>query len=349
MSRARAAAGLVLATGILACDVDAARADVTIQEHIVVEGSGLMSMAGMSGTSTTSISGKRARIENDMRMQSGFARVLVRGAGQNSEIVQLDADTIYELDMKKKRYRRSSLAARRDQLAKSIEQTGQAQRANPIAFDDSQCDWLEPKATVLRTGAKATIAGLNAEPLGVVVRQSCRDRRSGEVCDIALSVEEWVASGSAGGREALQFRTAYAQQMGISNQGREVVGRAEAMFGRYRQAWSLVANELRDVKGFPVRTNISFGLGGASCKSAAGRASGAGGASALSPGALTGRLAGLFGRKKSSEQAPATAAPAGLSDMTVPLRLTSELISIGGEHLGADTFEVPAGFKNVTQ
>ena len=78
-------------------------------------------------------------------------------------------------------------------------------------------------------------------------------------------------------------------------------------------------------------------------------ASGAGGASALSPGALTGQLAGLFGRKKSSEQAPATAASAGLSDMTVPLRLTSELISIGGEHLGADTFEVPAGFKNVTQ
>jgi hypothetical protein len=190
-----AVAGLVFAT-VLACGVEVVRADVTLQEHVVVEGSGLMSMAGMSGTSTTSISGKRARIENDMRMQSGLARVLARSAGQNVEIVQLSDDRIYELDMKKKRYRQTSLAARRDQLARSLDQTAQAQRSNPIAFDDSQCDWQEPKATVRRNGTKATIAGLNAEPLSVVVRQSCKDRRTGEMCDIALSVEEWVASGS---------------------------------------------------------------------------------------------------------------------------------------------------------
>lgn len=348
MSAGRTAAALVLATVIFAC-VEVAEADVTIQEHIVVEGSGLMSVAAMSGTSTTSISGKRARIENDMRMQSGFARMLVRGAGQNVEIVQLDEDLIYELDVKKKRYRESSLAARRDQLATSIEQTSQAQRGSPIAFDDSQCDWLEPKATVLRTGAKSTIAGLEAEPLTVVVRQSCKDRRNGELCDIALSLEEWVAPGSAAGREALQFRTAYAQLMGNSNQGREADGRAEAMFGRYKQAWSLVASELRNVKGFPVRTKISLGLGGASCKGATGSASGAGGTSAFSPGALTGQLAGIFGKKKSSEAAPATTAPAGLTDMSIPVRLSSELISINGQPLGADTFEVPAGFKKVTQ
>lgn len=344
MRPGRAAVGLVMATGVLAFGVDVTRADVTIQEHVVVEGSGIMSMAGMSGTSTTSISGKRARIENDMRMQSGFARVLARGAGQNVEIVKLADDTIYELDMKKKHYRQISFSARRDQLAMSIEQAGQAQRSTPTAFDDSQCDWLEPKATVVRTGAKSTIAGLSAQPLSVVVRQSCKDRRSGEVCEIAISVEEWIASGSAAGLEALQFRTAYAQQMGISNQGREVAGRAEAMFGRYKAAWSLVANELRDIKGFPVKSNISLGLGGASCKSA----SGATGSAALAPRAIAGQLAGLFGKKKSAEEKPATAAPAVLSDMTVPLRVTSELVSISDEHLGADTFEVPSEFKKVS-
>jgi hypothetical protein len=34
--------------------------------------------------------------------------------------------------------------------------------------------------------------------------------------------------------------------------------------------------------------------------------------------------------------------------MTVPLRVTSELVSISDEHLGANTFEVPSEFKKVS-
>lgn len=340
---------LFLAAVLFATGMRAAEADVTIQERISVEGSGLMSMASMSGTSTTAISGKRARMDNDMRMHSGFARMLARGAGQSAEIVRLDDDTIYVLDVKKKRYRETSVAARRAELAEALEQATRAQQANPMAFDDSQCDWSEPKLTVGKSGAKETFAGLSAVPVSIVARQSCKDRRSGAVCDIALSFEEWVAA-TDGAQEVLQFRAAYAQQMGIANQGRDVVERAELLFGRYKQAWSLVADEVRKVKGFPVKTRFAFGLGAAGCN---GPADGTGASGAPSPGALASQIVGIFGGKKAPPDEPAAAssqsAPSALPDMVVPMQVTSELYSIVREPLSVSTFDVTAGFKKTAR
>src|SRR5207244_4231115 len=106
---------------------------------------------------------------------------------------------------------------------KAMAQASQAQQANPMAFDDSQCDWSEPKLSVVKSGPKATFAGLSAAPVSIVAKQSCHDRRSAAVCDIALSFEEWVVPGSGGAQEALQFRTAYAEQMGMANQGGDAV------------------------------------------------------------------------------------------------------------------------------
>jgi len=61
VSANRIGAGLLLATARFASGIGAAEADVMIQERVAIEGRGLMSVASMSGTSTTSISGKRAR------------------------------------------------------------------------------------------------------------------------------------------------------------------------------------------------------------------------------------------------------------------------------------------------
>src|SRR5690348_1167273 len=233
--------------------VGVCEADVTLQERITVEGTGLMSMANMQGTSTTSISHDRARVETNLRMRSGFMRVLARGAGQTTEIVRLDDDTIYVLDVKKKRYQQTSVAARSAELA----QASVAQQGNPLAFDDSQCDWSEPKLTVAKAGAKVVLAGLSAAPFSIVARQSCKDRHSGAVCDIALSFEGWVAPSSDAALEAMKFRTSYSQQLGLGSDAR-----AESLFGRYKRPWGLMAEQIRRLNGFPVKTRFALGLGG---------------------------------------------------------------------------------------
>jgi hypothetical protein len=344
-----------------ALSLSVAQADVTVKESLSVQGQGIMAMANMSGTSTTSISGKKARTESDLQMESRLARMFARGVGQSTEIVRLDDDKIFELNTKKKTYSETSLADRRAQLEQALAKQKEVQekQPSPTGMDESECEWSEPTADVKKTGAKASIAGYDAEQVSIVTKQSCKNKKTGAVCDVALYLDEWVAPGFTQSDEVTKYHMAYAQQMGLLNGGREVTDRAEQMFGRYKSAWAKVVDKMKDIKGYPVKTSFSMGMGGPQCQNnspssaSSGESSGGGSAGSPTPGGLAGEIAGsLFGRKKKQQtetasSTPATPPPAAMNGMVVPLTITSELISVSKDSLSADTFEVPAGFKKV--
>jgi hypothetical protein len=319
-----------------------------------------MAMANMSGTTTMSISGKRARTDNELQMESRLVRMFARGAGQNTEIVRLDDDKVYELNNAKRTYTETSLSERRAQLEKAMEQAKQQQEKQPAptGMDESECEWSDPTAEVNRTGQKATIAGFAAEQVTLVTKQSCKNRKTGAVCDIALYLDEWVAPGFDAGEEVRAYQTAYAQQMGLMNAGRAVTERAEALFGRYKTAWSKVVDKMRDIKGYPVKTSFAMGFGGPQCQNAQSTqtADSSGDSSpSASPGGLAGQIAGsLFKRKKKPEETaaattPATPLPASMNSMIVPLKVTSELLSVTKDSVAADAFAPPAGYKKVVE
>lgn len=334
---------------------DVAHADVTLKERIAVEGQGLMAVANMSGTSTTAISGKRARQESDLQMENRLARMFARGVGQTTEIVRLDEDKVFEIDQKKRTYKEQSLAEQRARLQQAAEQAKeqQAKQPSPTGMDESDCEWSEPTADVKRTGAKATIAGFDAEQVSIVGKQSCKSKKNGSVCDIALYLDEWIAPGFTMADEVTKYRVAYAQQMGLPSGGRDVTERAEAMMGRYKGAWAKVAEKMKDVKGYPVKSSFSLGMGGPQCTNGnSGEGSSSSSQSQPNPAGVAGEIAGaLFGRKKKQEAAasstPATPSPAAANGMFVPLTISSELLSVSKDALPADTFQVPAGFKKV--
>jgi hypothetical protein len=337
-----------------------AEADVTVKESLSVQGQGIMAMANMSGTSTTAISGKKARMESDMQMENRLARMFARGIGQTSEIVRLDEDRVIEINDKKRTYSETSLAARRAQLEQAMAKQKEVQEKQPAptGMDESECEWSEPTADVRKTGSKASIAGFDAEQVSIVTKQSCTNKKTGAVCDVALYLDEWVAPGFVQSEEVTQYHMAYAQQLGLVNGGREVTERAEALFGRYKSAWAKVVDKMKDIKGYPVKTSFSMGFGGPQCQDSpssagAGESAGGGNAGSPMPGGLAGEIAGsLFGRKKKQQTetasaAPATPPPAAMNGMIIPLTITSELNSVSKDSLGPDTFEVPAGFRKV--
>ena len=352
----RNVAAFVSAT-LLTLTAGVADADVTMKEHLAVEGQGIMAMANMSGTTTMSISGKRARTDNDLQMESRLVRMFARGVGSNTEIVRLDEDKVFELNNAKRTYTESSLTERRAQMEKAMEQAKQQQEKQPAptGMDESECEWSDPTAEVNRTGQKATIAGFAAEQVTLVTKQSCKNRKTGAVCDVALYLDEWVAPGFDAGEEVRSYQVAYAQQMGLMNGGREVTERAEALFGRYKSAWAKVVDKMRDIKGYPVKTSFAMGFGGPQCQDANHQQTADSGSStAESPGGLAGQIAGsLFKRKKKPEETaapttPATPLPAAMNGMIVPLKVTSELLSVSKDSVGTDAFAPPAAYKKVT-
>jgi len=369
---------LLLASGFAA-------ADITTEQKVSIQGIGPMSFADMSGTTRTAISGTRSRTDSDMVMQSKLVRFLAHNTvGPTADIVLLDSDKLYRLNLNKKEYTEQSFEELRANMQKAL-QGGKGDSADarqqPAAIDQSKCDWLPPKSDV-KTGAKATIAGFDAQQIIITAEQPCKDKQTGAICEIALTVDEWLASSFSTNEEITKYHQAYAQRLGLDTVSQDANERAKAMFSQYKGVWEDIASKMKNAKGYPVRSSFSLAIGGDQCKQAqtakqqsgdsgsnpsSGSASSSGSSSApTSPAELANqvgaKLGSLFHRKKDDSQAaasnqgtqaptatatPAASAATGPSG-TVPLMtISSELVSVSTAPIPANAFEVPADFKKV--
>jgi hypothetical protein len=349
-SRNRLAGLHVAGAALLATSL--AHADVRLTEQVTVQGSGVMSLANMSGSTVTAISGNNARIDNNLQMESRLARMFTRDAGNLAEVVRLDDDAVLEIETGKKRYRESSISARRAQLEQAAQQMRQAQAQQPTSsgLDDSQCEWSEPKTQVTKTGNTSSFAGISAQQTTVVVKQSCKLRTSGAVCDVSIASDLWLAPDFPGAKEAQQFRKAYAEKLGLATGSGTFGQQSQSLLGRYPGSWQRLAEEMGKLKGQPVKNVFSLEMDGAGCTASQQSQANGGSGNDANPAGVAGQIiGGLFGRKKSAEEPAAAKSAATGSSPTavVVLRLTSELTAIESAALDPGTFQAPANFKKV--
>lgn len=329
-----------------------AQADVTIEERMSISGAGLMKMANMNGTTTTRISGQRARTDSNLQFESGLMRTLARGVGESTEIVRLDQDKMYSVNNNKKTYSETTFAEQRARFEQTTNQMRDAQAQQQRAtsgVDESQCEWSEPKADVQRSGEQATIAGFQAERVTVTATQSCKLKDSDQVCDFGLVLDQWVAPDFTASAEAQAYQRAFAEKLGLgATASRDFAERAESMFGAYEGLWKEIATKMRDVNSYPVRLSFGLGVGGPQCQNTQQMQAAGGQQSPTSiGGALGGALGGLFGKKKAP--APEAAVPvAPLPNGLMPLMsMSTELISVSNDSIDPQSFEPPAGYKKV--
>ena len=347
--------------GLLTLTTSIANADVTLERSMSVEGVGVMAFGNMSGTTRTTISGDKSRTDSDLKMQSKLVRFLARNAvGPSAEIVRLDQDKIYHLNINKKEYTETTFEQMREQLKKMSEQMNSAdEKKQPSAIDESKCEWLPPKAEVKKTGEKAQIAGYDSEHVIITASQPCKDKETGSICEVALVLDEWLSSGFAESAEAQKFHKAYAAKMGLdASTAQDVSQKAQAMFSRYKGVWAEIAGKMQGLKGYPVKTSFTLALGGAQCKNANAQQAQSGGSdsdSSGSPsglaGAMAGKLGGLFHKKKDDSESPAAQPTPAATPVPVPpgdvalMTITSQLVSVSNNGASADAFTVPADFK----
>lgn len=347
----------LLAGALAAILSNAAQADVIIAERMNISGAGMMKMANMNGTTTTSISGQRARTDSNLHFESGLIQKLAHGAGGDStEIVRLDEDKMYSIDNSKKTYTETTFAEARAQMAKMSQQTQEAQatqQQRASGVDDSQCEWSEPQSYVIRSGEKTTIGGYQAERVTATALQSCKDKKTGQVCDFGMVFDQWVAPDFKASEEVQAYQRAFAQKVGLGTAGsRDFAERAESMFGRYKGMWGEVSNQMRNVKGYPVKLSFALGVGGPQCQSTQDKQAGGQQPSTSSSAglgqALGGAIGGMFGKKKVAPAPDAGAPPAQLPGGLVPLMgMSTELVSVSTDKIDPQSFEPPTGYKKV--
>jgi hypothetical protein len=327
-----------------------------MEQRLRVEGTGLMKMINMTGHTVTTVSGQRARTDSDVEMESRLMRMF-GGSGQTAEIVRLDQEKLYQLDLKKKTFRELSFAEQKAMMQQSMEQMREAQQSQQqgtSGVDESSCQWSEPTATVERSGEAETIAGFRAERVTVTASQSCADPQTGQVCDFNLILDQWLAPEFEAGDELVDYYRTYAEKLGLEvPTSANFSQRLESMFGGYHGIWNEIAAKMQDAEGYPLRSTVSLAVGGAQCESTeqAQAANAKPGIGEAVGGALGGALGGMFGRRRDAAKAASaeSAAPADtatLPDGTIRLMsISSELLSLSRDAAAAGTFEVPANFR----
>lgn len=321
-----------------------ALADITLEQQFSVRGEGLMSFANMSGNSTTIIADDKASTRSDVKMESRLARMVTGELGGTTEIIRLDQGKLYMVDLKERRYTEISLAEQRAQLEEAMAQSrdAQQQQQQPSPVDESQCEWSEPVTEVTRGGTES-IAGFDAEQLRIAASQACTDRETGQVCNFAITLDQWLASEFSD--EAATFYQAYAEQMGFDVSGSgNIAQRAETLLGRYPDLWAGIAEEAGEVEGYPVKSRFALAIGGPQCQQQQQQESAGITAEDVgeSVGGLGGRLAGsLFKRKKKEEPAVAESDASGMVEL---LAISTEVVSASSDSADPAVFEVPTGF-----
>jgi hypothetical protein len=353
---------LVLIGSILAFVAPAAQADITIERTTSVEGVGAMAFANMTGSTKTSISGDKARTDSEMKMQSKIVGFLARNAtGPSAEIVLLDQDTLYHLNMNKKEYTESNFEQLRAQMQKMSDQMNTGEnKQQPSAVDQSKCVWLPAKVDVNKSGEKAQFAGYDAQRVTVTATQPCQDKETGAICEVALVMDQWTSADFADSSEVRKFYAAYASKMGVDiSNSQDISEKAKAMFGQYKGIWTEVAAKMQSVKGYPVKSSFTLGLGGPQCKDSNSQQAQTSQADNSSPspggiaGAVAGKIGGFFQKKKDPADAPAAPSAPAASPVAMPpgdvalMTVSSQVVSVSTNGVSADVFAVPAGFKKI--
>ncbi len=353
-------------------------ADVSFDQRFTIQAGGAMSMLGSEGTSSTQISGNKARMDSTISMKSALASC-VSGSGKSGSIVRLDKELTWELLPDKQQYTELTFAQVREQMAQAQaamkESQGSAGPGGPLPVSTESCKWSEGGTQVQQVGGVEKVAGLDTRKHVIRARQTCTDPETKSTCDITWLMESWLGSNLPGEQQARQFQQAYATAMGLDEVMRQAQGPAQSLISMFSGNWKTVAAEVAKLQGFPLRTVMQMSIGGEHCTTASGEpiasdktwsdsgttgesvgsalGGSLGGAAGAAAGQLLGGLSGMLGKKSSQ---PAAAQPtektagqgaAGTPGEITVFRISTETTRWNEAPVPAERFEVPAGWKRM--
>ncbi|MEE4173670.1 MAG: hypothetical protein V2I57_05405 [Xanthomonadales bacterium] len=247
--------------GALALCSGAAAADVTLTQAVRIDAGGTLAMLGSSGTSTTFISGEKARVDNRMEASSGMMAAFA-GNMDSSMILRLDREVLWQLDPDSQQYSEMTFDELRAQADEAMAQMEQMEGGMPI--DEGECRWSEPKLSVDETGEKERFGGVRAEQTLITASQTC-ELPEGKACEVRWALDYWMAKKAPGGEETVAYSDAMARALGGDDAAALVQMQARGLMAMFKQGWDDVLEKTENMKGHPVKTVMTLSLGGPAC------------------------------------------------------------------------------------
>ena len=223
---------------------------------------------GMLGRVVNIFGGKAAR-------EGITSTVIVKGnrkvtsTDTTSQIVDLDEEKIYDLDLRKKQYKVTTFAEIRRQMEEARKKAEEdARRAEKEAGgrEEPSSQSTEPKKEVevdfdvKNTGQAKTINGFDTKQsiVTVTVREKGKTLEQGG--GLVMITDMWLAPEQKALDEVGDFDRRYAQKLygGVSGVSADQMAMVMAMYPMLRQAMEKMAAEGDKVEGTAIQTTLTF-------------------------------------------------------------------------------------------
>lgn len=331
-----------------------AAADVQITQRTVSEGLG--GFGDGTNVSTQWIAADKARSEDEFTYTGRFKTLVGREPKSSVSITRLDRGLIWTLEPEKKLYTEMTF----EDMARLMREGlagAEAQVAEAEGRGAPQDAGMTFTVDVKKTGAKQEINGFACgQVLITCVGRPEKTAEGAEHSEVRLVMDQWLTPSLPGQDEVQAFYRRMAEKLGVDEEMRRMGPMAARMYGNAMKA---MAEELKDVKGFPVRSTFTIEgpppaagdpQAGAERKRAMEDAEkepeGSDVAEAAKSGSIAGALGGFLGRK--AGKAAAKKAAGEPKEPGGPLfKSVTELMSVSTGAAPAGAFDVPAGFKRV--
>jgi hypothetical protein len=349
---------------MMAATTTALHADFSYTETTQMTGGSMLSMVKLAGAfsrqarqagqpivSTVSIKGNRMSRVNPDR----------------TEIIDLDAETITNIDNLKHEYTVVTFEQMKQQMQAAAEKAKDQQQKSGQAPPQQQPSNTDVKfdVHVRNTGQSKDVSGLNASESILTMNMNATDKSSGQTGSLAITNDMWLASEIPGYDEVKDFYVKFAQKMGTVFSS-AVNPSMLAQYPGAEQGMSDMVSEMSKLKGTPVQQVMRMGTttdgkplpaqseaplppDNSPAAPSAGDVAQQSAASALAS-----KLGGFggFGHKKTNPPADSGSTPSGGTSSGAPPTwavLIETNTQLGGfsRTVNESSFAIPAGYKQI--
>jgi len=337
-------------------------ADYTYQETTQLTGGSMLHMIKMAGAFSS-----QAKKAGDPIVSTVYIKGnrMAKVNQDNIEIIDLDKETITNVDDLKHTYTVMTFQQMREQMAKAAQE---AQKRSDQKTQQQQNPDVKTSfdVKVHNTGAEKQVNGLSSHESILTMTMNATDQKTQQTGSMAITNDMWMVPEIPGYDQVREFYRKMGEKMGMTTTGMGTdMSRMLAANPGATQAMTDMAKEMEKLKGVPVLQVMRMGsttdgkpLPAASeaplpPDNSPAMPSGSEIAKQSMASALTSKLGGFgFGKKKKDDQ-PAPDASANQNSAqaqaTAAVLMETQITTsnFSSDPVDAAHFDVPAGYKQV--
>jgi hypothetical protein len=318
---------------------------VALKADVRTEDKALVRFEGMLGRVVGIFGGKAARegVKTTTAVKGNRKATMTDTTGQ---IVDLDEEKIYELDIRRKTYKVTTFADLRKRMEEAQRRARedarkQQEQEKPGAppEKDPNAKELEVDFNVKESGARKTINGFDTRQVIMTIGLREKGKTMEESGGLVLTSDMWMAPRIAAMKEIVDFEVRYAKQMAgpmLTGASPEEMAAALAMYPGMTEALARMRAESVNMDGTPILTTVTIDAVKSAAQLAEEQKQSEQSTSSSNSRSVGGLIGGLARRATAKKEEPRSRA----TFMT----MTNEVLKVATDVPAADV-ALPVGFK----